>query len=57
LQNALAEKAAWWVAMCYVGVVAKSLGFAFIQEILSALIAGVIVVVVDWERIWRRPRR
>jgi len=24
LQNALAEKGAWWVAMCYVGLVAKS---------------------------------
>jgi len=57
LQNALAEKAAWWAAGCYAGLVHKSLGFAFIQEILSPLITGVIVVVVDWERIWRRPRR
>jgi len=27
LQNALAEKAAWWGAMCYAGLAAKSLDF------------------------------
>ncbi|MGB7532425.1 MAG: hypothetical protein WA977_05525 [Halobacteriota archaeon] len=31
------------------GVTTKSLGFGFIQEILSPLITGVIVVVVDWK--------
>ena len=35
--------------MCCAGLALKSPDFAFIQEILSALIAGVIVVVVDWK--------
>jgi hypothetical protein len=37
------------------GIVPSSEMF-IIQEIASALIAGVIVVVVDWKRLLRRPK-
>jgi len=40
LQNAVAEKAAWWAAMWHAS-----------KEIASALIAGVVVVIVDWKRL------
>ena len=40
----------WWAAGCYAGLAPKVLASAFIQEIASALIAGVAVVVVDWRR-------
>ncbi|MCD6513307.1 MAG: hypothetical protein J7L07_00110, partial [Candidatus Odinarchaeota archaeon] len=36
------------------GIVLSSEMF-LVQEIASALIAGVIVVVVDWKRLMRRP--
>ncbi len=37
------------------GIVQSSEMFVM-QEIASALIAGVIVVVVDWKRLWRRQK-
>jgi len=37
------------------GIVPSSEMF-IIQEIVSALIAGVVVVVVDWKRLLRRPK-
>ena len=35
--------------MRFAGLVPKVLASAFIREIVSTLIAGVIVVVVDWK--------
>ena len=53
LAEKFAEKFAWWAAMWHAGFAPKVVTLLLSKEIVSALIAGVMVVVVDWRRLWR----
>jgi hypothetical protein len=63
LQNALTENLLKKFAMVGCGVAMQSIKVApkvwaslFIHEIASTVIAGVIVVIVDWKRLLRRAK-